>query len=72
MAMSKKEREVIQNLIDRLESENAGCGEDVDYATDLYLKTWIAGPLRLLLADAKYTGNKMRRTTNVALIVSRG
>lgn len=71
MSMNSQEREVIQNLIDRLESKNAGSSEQIDYVMHLYLKTWIAGPLRLLLSDDEYIGEQMRTPTEVALSMSR-
>lgn len=71
MSMDSQEREVIQNLIDRLDSDNAGCGIDVHEEIQQYLRTWIAGPLFLLLSDAEHIGEQRRKPLDVALSMSR-
>lgn len=65
MPMTKKERQVITNIINRLKCERLGCAEpfpDASAAQEkqahgyegvsrLYVNTWLIGPLELMLSD---------------------
>lgn len=75
MAMTKTERETIENLIKSLKMPRAGCSEpfpDVSAKEEkqangyegvsrLYLDTWIIGPLELLLSDEPGSSETARR-----------
>lgn len=55
MAMTKRERNTITNLVKRLKEERLGAGEGYCEFTDpkrskIYLDSWIIGPMEALLA----------------------
>lgn len=65
MALTKTERETIENIIKRLKKPRAGCADPFpddsakaesqangyEGVSRIYLDTWIIGPLELLLSD---------------------
>ena len=78
MAMTNKEQEVIQNIIDRLSAPNCGChngfetdkivaeanGQGIECVARLYLDSWVIPALKMMLPGEGHNVDLARRLSD--------